>query len=220
MGEAKRQRDGGKKDARPEDLPSTEYAAEMHDLSSGRRSAPDGAAAKAKKYEEPIYKELHVCQGLGACKGFDIDGAAYMAGTGNCATVRHVCHGEGQCRGQGGCGYAGDDAQQFRPGEHDCRFNGSCASPINVSRVFCAGPLKGKSVWKQARRQMEARMYRAGLAFGPSPGEGIPDDLIPRYDLRDVDPDAIKDPPLPEGPRTSDPVPMPPRQGPARRTGK
>lgn len=127
--------------------------------------------------------ELHVCMGLNACKGHDVDGTAPMAGMGNCATVNHVCHGEGSCRGQGGCGYAGDDYEQSIPGEQACNQNGSCASPINKSRVFSAGPYKGKSVWRQARRLFEARMYDAKLPFGPSPGVGIEDDIVPPYEL-------------------------------------
>ncbi|MFE0045586.1 Ig-like domain-containing protein [Streptomyces albireticuli] len=126
--------------------------------------------------------ELHVCMGLNSCAGQDVHGKATMAGTGECATVQHVCHGEGACRGQGGCGYAGDDYEQFHPGEQACRFNGSCASPINESRVFSGGPLKGKSVWQQARHLFEARMYAAGKAFGPAPGQGVPDDYFPEYD--------------------------------------
>ncbi|WP_181799558.1 hypothetical protein [Kitasatospora acidiphila] len=105
-----------------------------------------------------------------------------MAGMGQCATAQHVCHGEGACRGRGGCGYAGSDFEQAHPGEQACRWNGSCASPINVSRVFAGGPYKGKSVWKTARKLFEARMYDAQLAFGPSPGEGYPDYLVPEYD--------------------------------------
>lgn len=123
--------------------------------------------------------ELHVCMGLNSCAGHDVDGDAPMAGMGNCATVVHVCHGEGHCRGQGGCGYAGSEVEQSIPGEQACNQNGSCASPINVSRVLSAGPYKGKSVWKLARRLFEQRMYEAGIAFGPSPGEGYPDDLVP-----------------------------------------
>ncbi|GAU65716.1 hypothetical protein SSP35_02_00830 [Streptomyces sp. NBRC 110611] len=130
-------------------------------------------------------EELHVCMGLNACANLDAGGQASMAGTGQCATVEHVCHGEGACRGQGGCGYAGDDFEQFHPGEQSCRYNGSCASPINESRVFSAGPMKGKSVWQQARRLFEARMYAAGKAFGPSPGQGVPDHRFPDYDRLD-----------------------------------
>ncbi|MGG2461289.1 hypothetical protein ACO0M4_15940 [Streptomyces sp. RGM 3693] len=136
-----------------------------------------------KKYpEDEQPRDLHVCMGLNACRHQDKDGKAEMAGTGQCATVQHVCHGEGACRGQGGCGYAGSDFQQAHPGEQACRWNGSCASPINESRVFCAGPYKGKSVWKTARKLFEGRMYEAGIAFGPSPGAGIEDNLVPAYD--------------------------------------
>jgi hypothetical protein len=132
--------------------------------------------------------ELHVCMGLNSCqaqpptpdnpKGSrrDPKGDAPLAGMGTCATVVHVCHGDNACRGQGGCGYAGSAFEQTKPGDQACSGNGSCASPINVSRVFSAGPYKGKSVWKRARAVFEARMYEAGVVFGPSPGEGYPDD--------------------------------------------
>jgi hypothetical protein len=105
-----------------------------------------------------------------------------MAGMGQCATINHICHGANECRGQGGCGYSGTDYQQSRPGDQACSNNGSCAAPINESRVFSAGPFKGKSVWQRARKIFEARMYEAGLPFGPSPGEGYPDDLVPPYE--------------------------------------
>jgi hypothetical protein len=126
--------------------------------------------------------ELHVCMGLNACKGHDRPGTAPMAGMGQCATAFHVCHGANECRGQGGCGYTGPDAELARPGEQACRWNGSCASPVNVSRVFAGGPAKGKSVWKLARELFEARMYAAGIPFGPSPGEGYPDAVVPAYE--------------------------------------
>jgi hypothetical protein len=126
--------------------------------------------------------ELHVCMGLNACQGHDVDGTATMAGMGNCATAKHVCHGDNDCRGQGGCGYSGSDYEQSKPGAQSCSQNGSCASPINESRVSSAGPNKGKSVWKLARELFEARMYDAGVQFGPSPGEGVPDDLVQSYE--------------------------------------
>lgn len=128
--------------------------------------------------------ELHVCMGLNACQNHDVDGQAPMAGMGNCATVQHACHGDNECRGQGGCGYAGSEREQTKPGDQACKWNGSCASPINVSRVHSAGPYKGKSVWKHARAIFEARMYEAGLPFGPSPGEGYADDLVPPGDIQ------------------------------------
>jgi hypothetical protein len=127
--------------------------------------------------------ELHVCMGLNACQAHDIKGTAAMAGMGECATAIHVCHGDNACRGQGGCGYAGSDYEQSKPGDQACNLNGSCASPINASRVFSAGPYKGKSVWKRARAIFEARMYEAGVSFGPSPGDGYPDDLVPGGDI-------------------------------------
>jgi len=127
--------------------------------------------------------ELHVCMGLNACQAHDIKGTAPMAGMGECATAIHVCHGDNSCRGQGGCGYSGSDYEQSKPGDQSCNLNGSCASPINASRVFSAGPYKGKSVWKRARAIFEARMYDAGISFGPSPGDGYPDDLVPGGDV-------------------------------------
>ncbi len=123
--------------------------------------------------------ELHVCMGLNACKGHGINNTGWMAGTGNCATAIHVCHGDNECRGQGGCGYAGSAYEQAKPGDQACKENGSCASPINICRVFSAGPYKGKNVWKRARAIFEERMYEAGVAFGPSPGAGYPDDTVP-----------------------------------------
>ncbi|WP_329521239.1 hypothetical protein [Spirillospora sp. NBC_01491] len=178
MGKVKREHEGHGERTGAEVLSSAEYAAELKYESSGRL-VEAGCGGTSDGLEQ------HVCMGLSACHGFDVDGQAYMAGTGSCATVRHVCHGEGQCRGQGGCGYAGADSEQWRPGDQACRYNGSCASPINISRVFCAGPMKGKSVWMQARRQMEDRMNRASLAYGPAPGEGIPDGMLPEYDIDD-----------------------------------
>ncbi|MGH2720988.1 MAG: hypothetical protein ACRDJO_05225 [Actinomycetota bacterium] len=126
--------------------------------------------------------ELHVCMGLNACKGHGVNGTGDLAGMGECATVQHVCHGDNNCRAQGGCGYAGSDYEQSLPGTQACKWNGSCASPINASRVSSAGPNKGKSVWQLARRLFEQRMYQAGLPFGPSPGEGYPDDIVPGYE--------------------------------------
>jgi ribosomal protein S16 len=132
--------------------------------------------------------ELHVCMGLNACNGHDCDRNPNLGpGEGQCATALHACHGANECRGQGGCGYTGPDAELAKPGEQACRQNGSCASPINISRVFAGGPLKGKSVWKLARQLFEARMYAAGIAFGSSPGEGYDDDLVPAYEQTEKD---------------------------------
>ncbi len=140
---------------------------------AGTNSGDAAAAPKAGALE------LHVCMGLNSCTNHDVAGTAPMAGMGTCATAIHVCHGDNACRSQGGCGYAGSDYEQAKPGNQACSGNGSCASPINESRVFSAGPYKGKNVWKRARAIFEERMYEAGVVFGPSPGEGYPDDLVP-----------------------------------------
>ncbi|MCA6091102.1 hypothetical protein LE181_02810 [Streptomyces sp. SCA3-4] len=147
-----------------------------------RAKAQEAGPPRADPREQQAAIELHVCKGLNACKGHGVDGTGDMAGTGECATVFHVCHGHNECRGQGGCGYTGSDAEQAKPGDQDCRWNGSCASPINESRVHAAGPYRGTSVWKRARKLFEQRMYEAGVPFGPSPGEGYPDDLVPDYE--------------------------------------
>ncbi len=153
-------------------------------VGAARRASAHEAGVSSPTAEQPTGAalELHVCMGLNACQGHDVDGTAEMAGMGNCATVQHACHGDNACRGQGGCGYAGSEFEQTKPGDQACKWNGSCASPINVSRVFSAGPYKGKGVWKRARAIFEARMYEAGLPFGPSPAEGYPDDLVPPGD--------------------------------------
>ncbi len=148
-----------------------------------REMASESGGPRASAAELQKVRELHVCMGLNACAGHDRDGTAPMAGMGLCATVLHKCHGANECRGQGGCGYTGPDAELAKPGEQACKWNGSCASPINASRVFAGGPLKGKSVWKLARQLFEARMYQAGVPFGPAPGEGYPDDVVPSYEL-------------------------------------
>ncbi len=149
-----------------------------------RARAHDVAIPAATEGEKPTGAalELHVCMGLNSCQGHDVTGAAVLAGTGQCATVSHVCHGSNECRGQGACGYAGAEVEQGKPGDQSCKWNGSCASPINESRVSSAGPNKGKSVWKLARKLFEERMYDAGVPFGPSPGAGYPDDLVPGYE--------------------------------------
>jgi hypothetical protein len=149
-----------------------------------RHMASESGGPRVDAAELQKLTELHVCMGLNACQGHDKDGTAEMAGMGQCATVLHVCHGSNECRGQGGCGYTGPDAELAKPGNQACRQNGSCASPINESRVFAGGPLKGKSVWKLARQIFETRMYEAGVPFGPAPGEGYADDLVPAYEAQ------------------------------------
>jgi hypothetical protein len=157
---------------------AAERLARAHEAGITGQQSPDSTAPPTPG----AGKELHVCMGLNSCAGQDVAGTAPMAGMGQCATVQHVCHGDNTCRGQGGCGYAGSDYEQWKPGDQSCAANGSCASPINISRVSSAGPNKGKSVWKLARQRLEARLYDAGVEFGPSPGEGWPDDLVPDYE--------------------------------------
>ncbi|WP_329562199.1 hypothetical protein [Kitasatospora sp. NBC_01266] len=147
-----------------------------------RKDASEAGPVRTEAKELQAAVELHVCMGLNACAGHGFDGTGVLAGMGQCATVQHVCHGANECRAQGGCGYSGSDAEQAKPGDQACRQNGSCASPINESRVHAAGPYRGTSVWKRARAIFEHRMYEAGVPFGPAPGEGYPDDLVPSYE--------------------------------------
>ena len=149
-----------------------------------RASAHEAGAPRTPAAELQPMVELHVCMGLNACKGHGRDGTGEMAGMGECATALHVCHGSNECRGQGGCGYSGSAAEQAKPGNQACKWNGSCASPIEASRVASDGPYKGTSVWKLARKIFETRMYEAGIPFGPSPDEGYPDDLVPPYERK------------------------------------
>lgn len=152
---------------------------------AGSQQRESGHEAGGERQPHPRRKrllELHVCMGLNACAGHDVHHSAKLPGTGGCATALHVCHGDNDCRGQGGCGYAGSELEQTKPGEQSCRYNGSCASPINECRVVSAGPFKGTSVWKLARKRFEARMWESGLPFGPAPGGGYPDDLVPSYE--------------------------------------
>ena len=97
--------------------------------------------------------------------------------TPHCGSGRRFQIGQlGARTGPGGC------SGQGIPGNQSCKWNGSCASPVNASRVSSAGVNKGKSVWKLARKIFEQRMWEAGVPFGPSPGEGYPDDLVPTYE--------------------------------------
>ena len=142
---------------------------------------PHEAGVRATPPQPVPVVEFHVCAGLNACQDHDVAGTALMAGTGECATARHVCHGEGACQAQGGCGYAGSAYEQAIPGAQSCSHHGSCASPINECRVSTMGPNKGRSVWKLARKLFEARLFDAQVQFQPSPREGSPDDLVPSY---------------------------------------
>ncbi|MBC7774731.1 MAG: hypothetical protein H7246_04770 [Phycisphaerae bacterium] len=117
-----------------------------------------------------VYKELHVCMGLNACKGHDRLGINNCAGTGTCATAaEHSCHTLNDCRGQGGCGLYGDGDEQNNPGNNLCAWQGSCAVPINAERFSTEGDNRGQSVWLRARKVFEAKMDAAGRQYGPSP---------------------------------------------------
>ena len=121
-----------------------------------------------------VPKELHACMGLNACKGHDRFGTNDCAGMGYCATQKHVCHTLNNCRGQGGCGLYGDAAEQCKPGENKCAFQGSCATPIQAERISTMGANTGKSVWLLARDLFETRMENAKPNLGPSPMENGP----------------------------------------------
>ncbi|GAA0248359.1 hypothetical protein GCM10009527_051120 [Actinomadura nitritigenes] len=159
------------------------FRGESETAEKDREQASEAGSRPERPPLKPV-PELHVCMGLNACAGHGRDGTGIMAGMGRCATVSHNCHGDNECAGQGGCGYSGHEAEQALPGAQHCRWSGSCASPINASRVHAAGPYRGTSVWKRARKVFEQRMFEAGVPFGPSPGEGFPDDEVPDYEAR------------------------------------
>jgi len=113
--------------------------------------------------------ELHACMGLNACKGHGWTGKNDCAGTGDCATSRHVCHTLNDCRGQGGCGLYGSSEEVCNPGQNDCAMQGSCGTPILASRFITQGPNKGQSVWQLARKLFEGRMAKANRSVGAPP---------------------------------------------------
>lgn len=108
-----------------------------------------GAVADDEPKEEKK-KEVHVCRGLNSCKGQDASGKAACAGQGVCATAKaHTCAGQNACKGQGGCGTS--------TGANACKGHGECAVPLS------------NKAWKGARAAFEAKMTKAGKAFGPAP---------------------------------------------------
>ncbi len=161
-----------------------------------------------------VVKELHVCMGLNACAQHDVDGTAVMAGTGQCSTVSHYCHGLNDCRGQGFCGGGGSTgAEQTQPGNNLCAGKGSCntlatlpnytsgpqwymnqTAPPNPPvgpTVPPPGPYYGQRVWQIARQLFETRMYESGRTFVPD-GKTIPPNLKVT--------DCFGSSPQPEGP--------------------
>jgi hypothetical protein len=113
--------------------------------------------------------ELHTCMGLNACKGHDRYGTNNCVGSGQCATVQHVCHTLNKCKGQGGCGLYGDSEEQCKPGANDCSWQGSCGSPITAERFITQGKNQGRSVWQLARVLFEERMDKAKRTVKPAP---------------------------------------------------
>lgn len=136
---------------------------------------------------DPPPSDLQVCTGLTSCEFQVVTRTAKMAPTGVCATVQHVCRANNQRHGQGCCGYLGTPSEHRLPGENPCQDFGSCAAPINKSRVSSEGANKGKNVSQLARQRFEQRMYDVGKPFGPAPSAGIPDGavrLVRKRDLR------------------------------------
>ena len=141
---------------------------------SGGSSSGCGTPSPSQQKDVLVPKELHACMGLNACKGHDRFGTNDCAGTGYCATQKHVCHTLNNCRGQGGCGLYGDASEQCKPGENNCAFQGSCATPIQAERISTMGANTGKSVWLLARKLFEERMEKATRNVGDSPMENGP----------------------------------------------
>lgn len=131
--------------------------------STGSNAGPQGIP------DAQNHIELHGCAGLNACKGHDRFGTNACAGMGYCSTTTHVCHTLNDCRGQGGCGLYGSAEEQCNPGNNDCAFQGSCATPIQAERFSTLGPNAGKSVWLLARNLFEERMAKSNRKPGPSP---------------------------------------------------
>jgi len=119
--------------------------------------------------------ELHACMGLNTCRNRDRFGTNSCAGMGFCSTTQHVCHTLNNCRGQGGCGLYGTAAEQNKPGQNECAWKGSCATPIQEGRFSTQGDNKGQSVWVLARKLFEERLTAEGREFGEAPfKEGPP----------------------------------------------
>jgi len=109
---------------------------------------------KSKDPKKPLLlQEPHICRGLNpTCKG-EVAGKKHdCAGQAHGPTVKeHACKGHNDCAGEGGCGE--------KPGENKCKGMGECAVP-----------LKDKA-WKQARKNFEAAMKKAGKSFGDAPAK-------------------------------------------------
>ena len=185
----------------PDDVTGKQLAAEQrvraHEAGfAGAHSNPELTLADddAPPGRDAQLVELHVCMGLNSCKATPPDklkvfphgtrhdplGTAPMAGMGTCATAVHVCHGDNACRGQGGCGYAGSAYEQSKPGDSGMQRERQLRQPDQHQPR-----LLGRAVQGQERLEARARDLRGSACtrpaspFGPSPGEGYPDDLLP-----------------------------------------
>jgi hypothetical protein len=163
-----------KRNASPSSLGATGETS-LAGASNGCGSSPAPAPTPVPTNTAFVPTELHACMGLNACKGHDRFGTNSCAGMGMCATTQHVCHSLNNCRGQGGCGLYGSADEQNQPGQNDCAWKGSCATPIQAGRFSTLGENQGKSVWLRARQLFEQRLGRESREFGqPQFAEGPP----------------------------------------------
>jgi hypothetical protein len=139
----------------------------MTDTTQNGKLCPD---LPIKKIATPTSSDLHACMGLNSCKNNDIFGDNSCAGRGYCATaVPHVCKTMNECAGQGGCGLFGSVDEQCTPGENSCKYQGTCATPIQAERFSTDGPNAKMSVWVLARKRFEDRMQAENKEYGDAP---------------------------------------------------
>jgi len=126
-----------------------------------------------KDDELPSGAIRHACMGLNSCENQGRTSSNDCAGQGYCATALaynpadpsspsvqdHTCHVLNDCRGQGGCGLYGTEEELAEPGLNQCQSQGSCATPINAERFITDGELRGQSVWLQARKVFEKKVW-------------------------------------------------------------
>ena len=130
----------------------------------------------------------HACMGLNSCKDQGRTLNNNCAGQGYCATALaynpndpangtvsdHTCHVLNDCRNQGGCGLYGTAEEFALAGHNDCQSQGSCATPINAERFITDGPLRGQSVWLQARKVFTEQVWPELKANNPTLPENPP----------------------------------------------
>jgi hypothetical protein len=130
-------------------------AAAVGGLLAGLRAVRAADESKKKDPNKPLLlQDPHICRGLNpTCKGEVKGKKNNCAGMAYGPTVKeHACKGHNDCAGEGGCGE--------KPGENKCKGMGECAVP-----------LKDKA-WKQARKNFETAMTKAGKTFGDAPKKG------------------------------------------------